>query len=425
MWNGIYDLVEFAPDVIDKLRIPPPIHAYLLIVLLVPLIPQRFVRPFILYTGLVFLWLFMGMNFTLGVVAASAIVYAITPSLAEWARRSGRPGPATAVGWTLIHLMYLPCFFVTLPNIPGMQAGELTQFGGIGFMVLKLSQYVFDACRQRFAPVRRDQFMTFMTFLPTFRLGPIDRCQHFAEELETCKTRISPKAVSYGLARVAAGTAKMLVVAYLIEPRFFPDPYNVPFGQAFFDDAWNEPVGTVWITAYMLYFRIYLIFSGYSDGAIGMSYIMGIRTPENFRFPLACTNLIDFWRRWHMSMGTWLRDNIYIPLGGNRRRTPLALAGVFAYCGLWHFPALVGPCLFVIVHTVGITLTRKWQVRAASRGNGPARGATSLRTWAARFFGWAFTFHVLVLTVMFLLDHRHGGLRVIGRMIGLAGPAGN
>ena len=153
MWNGIYDLFEFAPEVIDKLRIPPAIHGYLLIVLPVRLVPQRFVRPFILVTGLVFLWLFMGMSFTLGVVAASAIVYAITPPLAEWARRSGRPGPATAVGWTLIHLMYLPCFFVTLPHIPGMQAGELTQFGGIGFMVLKSSQYVFDAFRQRLAPV--------------------------------------------------------------------------------------------------------------------------------------------------------------------------------------------------------------------------------------------------------------------------------
>ena len=190
MWNGIYDWVDVLPEWIDRLRIPPPVHLYLLVVLIVAALPQRSVRPFILYTGLVCLWLFLGLPFTLCVIAACLIIYWITQPLARWAQRSNRPAWPTGIGWAAIHLMFLPCFFITLPFVPDMQPGELTQFCGIGFMVLKASQFVFDSCRGKLPNVRWDQFLTFMTFLPTFRLGPVDTCGHFIDELESCKSRI-------------------------------------------------------------------------------------------------------------------------------------------------------------------------------------------------------------------------------------------
>ena len=424
MWNGIYDLIELGPATIQKLRIPPAVHGYLLIVLLVPLLPQRWVRPFILYTGLLFLWLFMGVPFTVGVVGSALLIYAVTPALVRRARQSGNPAPATAVGWGLIHLMYLPCFFMRLPHITDMQFGELTQFCGVGFMVLKASQYVWDACRQRTPLVRWDQFLLFMTFMPTFRLGPLDRCQHFLDELETCQTRISGAQVMYGLYRVALGTAKMLAAGYLIEKYFFPDPYNIPFGQHFYDNAGSEPVHLVWLKAYLLFIRSYLIFSGYTDGAVGMSRIMGVRTPENFRWCLLCTNLTDFWRRWHMSMGAWLRDYVYIPLGGGRRRVTRSLLATFVYCGLWHYPAFAGPWVFGLLQTVGLTLTRRWQTYLALRSDRPTPAFLFLRRlglaggWTGRLLGWVITIHFHVFSTLIVFDHLHSGLRVITRMFG-------
>jgi alginate O-acetyltransferase complex protein AlgI len=425
MWNGIYDVIDLAPETIQKLRIPPAVHGYLLIVLLVSVVPRRWVKPFVLYSGLLFIWLFMGASFAIGVVASSLVVYAVTPWLVRRARRTGRPAPPTALGWSIIHLMYLPCFFVTLPQIQGMQLGELTQFCGVGFMVLKASQYVWDSCRGRIGPVRWDEFLLFMTFLPTFRLGPVDRCGHFLEELETCKSRINRRNVAYGLYRVAAGTVKMLVVVHLIEKNFFPDPYNIPFGQHFFDHAAGEPVGAVWLQAYAFFLRLYLIFSGYSDGAIGMCLIMGIRAPENFRWPLLCTNLTDFWRRWHISMSTWLRDYVYIPLGGGRRHATLNVLVVFVYCGLWHYPVFAGPLLFGLVQMTALSLTRRWGSYVDSRRREPTPLFALLRAiglaggWTGRILGWAITFHVMVFTALFMLDHKHSGLLVVGRMFGL------
>ena len=165
-------------------------------------------------------------------------------------------------------------------------------------------------------------------------------------------------------------------------------------------------------------FRLFFIFSGYSDGAIGLSRIMGIRTPENFRYPLLATNLVDFWRRWHISMGVWLRDYIYIPLGGYRNPI-FATAVVFAYCGLWHFPAYWGAGFFVLVQTTSITITRKWRARQKARGNEATQDASGIRARVFAVLGWVLTQHIMVFTVLYVLDHIHSGLRVMGRMFGL------
>ena len=97
--------------------------------------------------------------------------------------------------------------------------------------------------------------------------------------------------------------------------------------------------GLLWLVTVCYAFQIYFDFSGYSDMAIGMGEILGFRFPENFRFPYAATSVRDFWRRWHMTLSSWLRDYVYIPLGGSRKsaaRTYLNLLLVFLICGFWH-----------------------------------------------------------------------------------------
>jgi alginate O-acetyltransferase complex protein AlgI len=113
----------------------------------------------------------------------------------------------------------------------------------------------------------------------------------------------------------------------------------IDFFQPHFDD---QGLGRKWTIFAAIAFRILMDFSGYSDIAIGCARIMGIRLPENFNWPYAARNLQEFWTRWHISLSLWIRDYVYIPLGGGRHGWPRKVLNAlvaFALCGLWHGPA--------------------------------------------------------------------------------------
>ena len=370
---------------------------------------------------------FAGIPLALGVFGGSAGVYYLTNLLAARARRTGSPRGSIAIGWTIIHLAYVPCFYVRLPFIPDMVYGELTLFFGIGMLVLKSAHYLWERCRGGLEDDGLRRFLLYMTFLPTFRLGPLDFYAHFNEEVDTHKSRINRRNFGRGLLRIALGGARLAVVVYWIIPTFFPSPRNIPFDAAFFEMADDMSVGWTWLTAYMVTLQVYLAFSAYSDGAIGLALMMGIRLPENFRSPLLATSISELWRRWHVSMGQWLRTYIYLPLGGNRRRMIFTILPLFIYCGLWHYPSYAGPWFFAALHTAAIAWSRWWKRfcrRHQERNDTVYRvlqGAGLIDGVTGRVLGWFWTFHALVFTGLFLLDHEYSGVRVIARMFGLNG----
>ncbi|MCB9741615.1 MAG: MBOAT family protein [Alphaproteobacteria bacterium] len=198
---------------------------------------------------------------------------------------------------------------------------------GISFYTFQTMSYTIDVYRGDAPPVKsfRD-FMCYVALFPQLVAGPIVRYSAVAEQLHS-RTHSFEK-LSEGGYRFMVGFCKKVLVADTVAPLVdaafaLPDPS--------FADAW---LGAL---AYTI--QLYFDFSGYSDMAIGLGLMMGFRFPENFDHPYISRNITEFWQRWHISLSTWLRDYLYIPLGGNRHgpgRTYVNLALVMLLGGLWH-----------------------------------------------------------------------------------------
>ena len=175
-------------------------------------------------------------------------------------------------------------------------------------------------------------FLTFVTFLPKLFAGPIARAHDFMDSLSEKRTfRI--KNLEDGCIRFLTGYFKKAVIAdnlaiYLVNPVMNnPEAYSA---------------ATLWVAMLGYAVQIYADFSGYSNMAIGSAKILGLKIPENFTFPYLAASFSDFWRRWHITMSTFFRDYVYIPMGGSRRgslRTVLNLEFTMLVCGLWHGPS--------------------------------------------------------------------------------------
>jgi alginate O-acetyltransferase complex protein AlgI len=166
-------------------------------------------------------------------------------------------------------------------------------------------------------------------FVPTMVAGPIKRFQGFSEQLPDAET--SAGDVDAGIRRILIGLLKKIVFADTINLWTAPLASGAALGGATRADI------AVALLAYSL--RIYLDFSAYSDIAIGSARLFGLRVPENFSWPYLKRNISEFWRSWHMSLTSWIRDYVYIPLGGNRKgdaRRYVNLVTAMAVSGIWH-----------------------------------------------------------------------------------------
>lgn len=201
---------------------------------------------------------------------------------------------------------------------------------GISFYTFQIISYIIDVYR---GDVKAQKnilyFGCYVTMFPQLIAGPIVRYQTIAEELNNRKETSEDFAI--GLRRFIIGLGKKIILANqmaIIADKIFS---TVPPVQLTTMLAWTGSV------AYMM--QIYYDFSGYSDMAIGLGRIFGFHFDENFNYPYLATSVTDFWHRWHISLSTWFRDYVYIPLGGSRVSTGrwvLNLAAVWILTGLWH-----------------------------------------------------------------------------------------
>jgi alginate O-acetyltransferase complex protein AlgI len=198
---------------------------------------------------------------------------------------------------------------------------------GISFYTFKAMSYVIDVYRGEARPMRRfTDYMCFEAFFPDLVAGPIIRYAAMEEQMRLRQHTVEKFA--RGVAFFALGMAKKILVAnpmgHIADTAFGAGPLHAP-------DAWYGLFGYA--------FQIYFDFSGYSDMAVGLALMMGFVLIQNFDSPYQADSITDFWRRWHISLSTWLRDYLYIPLGGNRkgsRRTYVNLMAVMLLGGLWH-----------------------------------------------------------------------------------------
>ncbi len=197
---------------------------------------------------------------------------------------------------------------------------------GISFYTFQILSYVVDVKRGSVAVQRSfARFLLYVTLFPQLIAGPIVRYSDVEAELSD--RTVSAQGVFYGLYRFCVGLGKKVLLA----------DYAGSAASKMLDGtlAAQTTLG-MWFGVLMFMFEIYFDFSGYSDMAIGMGRMFGFKYPENFRLPYTAKSITDFWRRWHISLSTFFRDYVYIPLGGNRRHVYLNLAVVWTLTGLWH-----------------------------------------------------------------------------------------
>ena len=201
---------------------------------------------------------------------------------------------------------------------------------GISFYTFQTLSYTLDVYRRKIPPSDSLlDFALFVTFFPQLVAGPIVRAADFLPQLKAPK-RATIQQLGWGFALLAIGLFQKTVLA---DTLFGPvaDRVYRSADEAAFVDAW---MGTLAFSG-----QIFCDFAGYSACAIGVALCLGFVLPDNFRFPYAAIGFSDFWRRWHISLSTWLRDYLYISLGGNRRgqvRTALHLMITMLLGGLWH-----------------------------------------------------------------------------------------
>lgn len=307
----------------------------------------------------------------------------------------------------LLNLLFLAVFSYLdffLSSIAPLLGSTCTAAGliapvGISFFTFKCISYIVDTYRDRSAGTRRiTELLLYISFFPQLMAGPITRFSEFQPQLTarsagfTCSAR--------GLRRLIIGLTKKLVFASMM---------GTAVDAVFALDASALDFRPAWLGAAAYTLQIYFDFSGYSDMAIGLGEVFGFRTPENFNYPYAAVSVTDFWRRWHISLSSWFRDYLYIPLGGSRRgamRTALNKLLVFALCGLWHGAAWTF-VLWGLWHGVFSALE---SLRIIDIGK-------LRRSTAGRVLSHIYTMLVVCLGfVMFRAENLHAGLRMLGAM---------
>lgn len=232
----------------------------------------------------------------------------------------------------LVVFKYADFFTATAMGIAGK---EWSGWGlalpiGISFYTFQTLTYALDVYRRDEAPLERlADYLVYILSFPQMIAGPIVRFGKVAREIRQRESTGEDRL--QGLYRFSIGLAKKMLIA---------NPLGLVAAGVFDTSFSGTSQSAAWMALVAYHFQIYYDFSGYSDMAIGLGRMMGFRFPENFRSPYVSRTITEFWQRWHITLGTFMRDYLYIPLGGNRSRTAsrryFNLVVVFFASGLWH-----------------------------------------------------------------------------------------
>lgn len=298
-------------------------------------------------------------------------------------------------------LKNINAFFKVSLNIP-----DIALPLGISFFTFRAVSYCLDVYRgTSSAQINPVNAALYISFFPEVSMGPITRYREF--ELQFKSRTVNIDNLSEGVKRIIVGLAKKVILADLL---------GIMVDAIFSTPDAERAVLSAWLGAVGYTLQILFDFSGYSDMAIGISLLFGFHFSENFDAPYTSKSLSEFWRRWHISLGMWFRDYVYIPLGGSRAdsrfRRIWNLFVVWALTGLWHGAAwnfiAWGMLNFVVIAFEKIThIPQKLKYPAG-------RGAYQVLTMLAVMFGW----------VIFRANGLKHAISYIGSMFGLIGNAG-
>jgi D-alanyl-lipoteichoic acid acyltransferase DltB (MBOAT superfamily) len=288
---------------------------------------------------------------------------------------------------------------------------EVTLPVGISFFTFMALSYVIDVYRHQLQPAHFLDVAVYLSFFPHLIAGPIVRGE---ELLPQIRRKRDPAAIDFGRAAwlVAGGLFKKVVISSYIDSAIVTPVFSAPHQHSALEILFG---------IYGFAVQIYADFSGYTDIAIGLALFLGFRFPDNFDAPYTARNLQDFWRRWHMTLSRWLRDYLYIPLGGGRGSRLTVARNIMITMvlgGLWHGAAWT----FVAwgaVHGSGQVVGHLRRSKRTAAGLEPLPDGT-VRVWVQRIV----TFHIVCLGwVFFRADSFSTATTLIGRLFTAWGRA--
>ena len=314
-------------------------------------------------------------------------------------------GRAARRGWLVVSLVfnlsvlgvfkYFDFFVTSAADVlavvgfePTFPLLELVLPVGLSFLTFRVISYDVDLYRGELEPAPALDFLVYVCFFPYMLAGPIARAAEFLPQLRAPR---DPRAIDSGRAffLIYAGLLKKMLLADYLSTQLVSGVFTTP-------DQYTSLETLVGIFGYSV--QIYCDFSAYSDIAIGLALLLGFELPDNFDAPYTARTLQDFWRRWHMTLSSWLRDYLYIPLGGSRRgerRTTVNIMVTMLLGGLWHgaaWPFVVWGGLHGVGQAVGRRRREGRRLAGLPELPGGAWAIARQRFWTFLFvtFAWVF-----------------------------------
>ena len=299
---------------------------------------------------------------------------------------------SSSINYILIFLQFetlIPVFNFILPV-------------GISFFTFQALSYTIDVYREQINPCKNlITFMCFVSFFPQLIAGPIVRFSEIEKQLVNLKSELNTNDSFIGIIFLVSGFFKKLIIADQIA--LIIDPYWIDYDGIGFIGSWFIAIGYT--------YQIYFDFSGYSDMAVGLGRLFGINLPRNFNLPYTASNISDFWKRWHITLSRWLKDYLYIGLGGSHNSLPNTLRNLMITMGLgglWHGAnwtfvlwGIYHGALLIIFHLFKVSSVFKIQSNRTS----------NFITFISVIFGW----------VLFRSESIDKAFHLIVSMIGLNG----
>jgi len=420
-----------------------PAVIFLLLLPLWPLVQRRHARLFLSTLSVVAIIIVAGPALAAGLMAA--IVAAYWPI--EWAaRRRGHRRLVLLGGLALAHAAYWASFHLPLPYpYHLLRAADaptvFVLFSGIGLTFFRLVSHFYDRMRGRTGPTSFADYLAYMLYFPQFRHGPIERSRRLVPSLRGARSKWRPRDVAIGLARIGFGVATLALPA-LIDQTGLLDALHADSTVDVFSSPEQLSLLPLLAVVHAIPLILYALESGFASVQLGVSRAFGIRGTENFRNLWLARSPQDIWQRWNVTVGTWLRDYFYAPLGGGKRHRYLNIVLVFLYCGLLHgwqrrtvvWALWTGGTLAAFAWLRDHYRTRRAERRFAGAigDGGVALPARSLREREASeparslfvFTGRAVTRVVLAVALFewcavsatIIADPEHCGVRLLGEM---------
>lgn len=364
----------------------------------------------------------------LAVVAAVAFVGGLT-ALIWWRVRRGE-WLYPALLWVLIGLFALVKTEVSAVWLSGILRGWVgqdvslaspldLQWLGFSYVIFRVLHMVIDGQRGLLPALTLCETLSYVIFFPAFTAGPIDRAERFAEDFRALPTLQGREAapVVVGLGRIALGLLKKFIIADTLA-LIALTPSSVEQAQS---------PAALWVLLYVYAFRLFFDFSGYSDIAIGIALLFGVKLPENFDRPYLKNTITAFWQSWHMTLSQWVRFYVFSPLSRRllRRQPKLPNWFVLFVChlstmliiGLWH--GVTWPFfIWGLWHGVGLFVHKQWSDHSRKWYRGLSEKPALKRLWHG--IGVVLTFHFVVLGwVWFALPDLHSALTAFLYLFGV------